>query len=113
MPSESWCLRIGVSLLNDLVNILKANFSGNETLRVELANRLPRYGNGIAEVDGMTQLAADAFADAVRSHKNSRGGAYVPGYYSMTCHYGFGRYTGALPNGRPAGVTALQRTCPC
>ncbi|MGD0276392.1 MAG: pyruvate formate lyase family protein, partial [Syntrophales bacterium] len=98
--------------LDDLVNILKVNFSGNEALRVELANRLPGYGNGIAEVDSMTQLAADVFADAVRSHRNSRGGAYVPGYYSMTCHYGFGRYTGALPNGRPAGARLSNGLAP-
>ncbi len=51
----------------------------------------------------MTQLAADAFADALWAHKNTRGGQYVPGFYSMTCHIGFGKVTGALPNGRPAG----------
>ena len=51
----------------------------------------------------MTQLAADAFADALLAHKNTRGGQYVPGFYSMTCHLGFGHVTGALPNGRPAG----------
>jgi len=89
--------------LEEFVRILKENFKGHESLRVELATKLPRYGNGDREADHMTQLAADAFSDALWSHKNSRGGQYVPGFYSMTCHLGFGRVTGALPNGRLAG----------
>jgi pyruvate formate-lyase/glycerol dehydratase family glycyl radical enzyme len=89
--------------LKEFVQILRENFKGREDLRMELATKLPRYGNGNREADRMTQLAADAFADAVWSHKNTRGGQYVPGFYSMTCHIGFGRVTGALPNGRPAG----------
>jgi formate C-acetyltransferase len=89
--------------LDEFVGILQDNFRGREDLRVELASKLPRYGNGDPDVDHMTQLAADAFSDALSAHKNSRGGRYVPGFYSMTCHIGFGRVTGALPNGRPAG----------
>ncbi len=89
--------------LEDFVDILKDNFRGREGLRVELATKLPRYGNGNKEADRMTQLAADAFADALWANKNTRGGQYVPGFYSMTCHIGFGRVTGALPNGRLAG----------
>jgi formate C-acetyltransferase len=89
--------------LEEFVRILKSNFCGQEPFRAELANRLPRYGNGNAEADRMVQLAADVFSDVVKSHVNGRGGRYVPGIYSMTCHLGFGRITGALPNGRPAG----------
>ncbi|MBM4443952.1 MAG: hypothetical protein FJ020_01450 [Chloroflexi bacterium] len=89
--------------LEELVGILKDNYRGHEDLRVELAAKLGRYGNGDQEADRMTQLAADAFADAVRAHRNTRGGQYVPGFYSMTCHVGFGKVTGALPDGRLAG----------
>jgi pyruvate formate-lyase/glycerol dehydratase family glycyl radical enzyme len=89
--------------LTDFVQVLKDNFEGHEALRAELAAKLPRYGNGDPSVDGMTQVAADAFSHAVRAHRNTRGGRYVPGFYSMTCHLGFGRVTGALPNGRLAG----------
>jgi formate C-acetyltransferase len=89
--------------LEEFVQILRDNFRGREDLRVELATKFPRYGNGDPAVDRMTQLSADAFADALWAHENTRGGQYVPGFYSMTCHIGFGRVTGALPNGRPAG----------
>ncbi len=87
----------------ELVQILKNNYKGNHILKQELIHRFSKYGNGIAAVDRMTQLAADTFADAVTAHRNSRGGRYIPGIYSMTCHIGFGLRTGALPNGRSAG----------
>jgi pyruvate formate-lyase/glycerol dehydratase family glycyl radical enzyme len=90
--------------LEEFVQILRNNFRGREGLRVELATKLPRYGNGDPAADRMTQLAANAFADALWAHKNTRGGQYVPGFYSMTCHIGFGKVTGALPNGRLAGT---------
>ena len=89
--------------LEKLVQILKTNYKGHHALQQELIHRFPKYGNGIAAVDQMTQLAADTFADAVTAHRNSRGGRYIPGIYSMTCHIGFGLRTGALPNGRSAG----------
>ncbi len=89
--------------LVELVAILRADFAGHEPLRAELVNRMARYGNGDKRVDHYLQIAADGFADAVRGHGNTRGGRYVPGFYSMTCHHGFGRRTGALPDGRRAG----------
>ncbi len=89
--------------LEGLVRILKADFRGHEVLRQELVNRFPRYGNGNAEADRMTQRAADIFSDVITARRNTRGGRYVAGIYSMTCHIGFGRITGALPNGRLAG----------
>ena len=98
--------------LEEIVNILRDNFQGHEALRTELATKLPRYGNGNPEADLMTQLAADAFADAVCAHRNTRGGQYVPGFYSMTCHIGFGRITGALPNGRLAGTRLSNGLAP-
>ncbi len=84
------------------VEILKRDFRGHERLRSELATKLPRFGNDDAEADAMTQLAADVFTEELTRHRNSRGGRYIAGIYSMTCHHGFGRVTGALPNGRRA-----------
>ena len=90
---------------SDLVEILRRDFSGpgDDELRAELCSRFPRYGNGDADVDAMTQLAADVFAEEIRARRNSRGGRWIPGFYSMTCHIAFGRYVGALPDGRRAG----------
>tara|TARA_R110001592_G_scaffold43362_1_gene140523 strand:+ start:879 stop:3353 length:2475 start_codon:yes stop_codon:yes gene_type:complete len=89
--------------LSEFVTILKKNFIGHEPLRVELANRFPRYGNGHRQVDQMLQVAIDAFSNAVTAHTNTRGGKYLAGIYSMTCNVAYGKITGALPNGRLAG----------
>jgi pyruvate formate-lyase/glycerol dehydratase family glycyl radical enzyme len=89
--------------LPELVAILKTNYAGHEKLRTELDRRFPRYGNAEPEVDAMTQLAADVYSETIMARKNSRGGKWIPGIYSMTCHVAFGKITGALPNGRNAG----------
>ncbi len=86
-----------------LVQILRDDFEGQDVLRAELRHRFPRYGNGDAEADGAVQLAADVYSDVITAQRNSRGGRWVPGFYSMTCHHGFGQRTGALPSGRLAG----------
>lgn len=90
--------------LAEFVDILKNDFKDHHALQTELSNKLPRFGNSIPQADRMTQLAADVFSDTIRANKNGRGGKYVPGIYSMTCHNGFGKITGALPNGRKAGM---------
>lgn len=89
--------------LEALVEVLKRDFAGQERLRLELLRRFPRYGNGDEAADRMTQVALDVFVDDVTARRNSRGGKYVAGVYSMTCHTEFGKHTGALPNGRNAG----------
>ncbi len=90
--------------LTELLIVLKSDFKNHKILQQELIHRFPKYGNDMETVDRMTQLAADVYADAITAHRNSRGGRYVPGIYSMTCHIAFGRRTGALPNGRGAGL---------
>ena len=89
--------------LDEFVNHLKRNFRGAEKLQVRLQRKLPRYGNDDEDVDRAVQRAANIYSKAVGRHLNSRGGRYITGFYSMTCHHGFGSITGALPNGRPAG----------
>ncbi len=90
--------------LPQLVNILRANFKDHKTLQARLQNRFPKYGNNHREADHMVQIVADIYTETVNKHINTRGGQYIPGFYSMTCHQGFGEATGALPNGRPAGA---------
>jgi formate C-acetyltransferase len=48
----------------------------------------------------------------VLKYRNPRGGRYVPGFWTMTTHNGFGSYTGALPNGRRAGETFAEGITP-
>jgi pyruvate formate-lyase/glycerol dehydratase family glycyl radical enzyme len=64
---------------------------------------LPKFGNDIESVDSKTVWVINTFTDILQQHMNTRGGAYVPGLYSVTAHNYFGQVTGALPNGRVKG----------
>ncbi len=88
--------------LAQVVDALKTDFAGQEAMQAALAHA-PKYGNDDPLPDGYANLVAHIFHNALGKHTNLRGGTYVPGFYSVTCHVAFGRYTGALPSGRRKG----------
>ncbi|MBN2223874.1 MAG: formate acetyltransferase, partial [Deltaproteobacteria bacterium] len=85
----------------ELVAHLKGGLA-DERMRVYLKT-LPKFGNDIESVDEKTVWVINTFTDILHQHMNTRGGAYVPGLYSVTAHDYFGQVTGALPNGRIKG----------
>jgi pyruvate formate-lyase/glycerol dehydratase family glycyl radical enzyme len=89
--------------LSDVVSALRADFKGYDKLHAALANA-PKFGNDLDLPDGYAARVAEIFHDALARHRNTRSGNYVPGFYSSTCHVGFGNRTEALPSGRRAGV---------
>ena len=88
--------------MDEVAAVLRENFQGREAVRVELETA-PKFGNdhGIPEIYANRVLRL--FHDSLARHRNTRGGPYVPGIYSVTCHVAFGKHTGALPSGRRAG----------
>ena len=88
--------------MGQVVDALKNNFQTNRELQAELVN-VPKYGNDHNLPDGYAKKVVEIFYSALARHKNTRGGKYVPGFYSVTCHVAFGALVGALPNGRKAG----------
>jgi formate C-acetyltransferase len=89
--------------LAEVVSALKENFRDAEALRARLRNA-PKFGNDHALPDSYASLAARIFHDALSGRRNTRGGPYIPGLYSSTCHVGFGSRTEALPSGRLKGA---------
>jgi pyruvate formate-lyase/glycerol dehydratase family glycyl radical enzyme len=85
-----------------IVKALRNNFTSSPEIQANLLNA-PKYGNDHALSDGYADLAARIFHSALAQHHNTRGGPYVPGFYSVTCHVAFGQKVGALPSGRRAG----------
>ena len=85
-----------------LLRALRANFATAPELHAELS-QAPKYGNDHQSPDRYADLAARIFHDALAKHVNTRGGQYVPGFYSVTCHIAFGKKVGALPSGRRDG----------
>lgn len=88
--------------MNDVLEALASDFEGREALRLELS-RAPKYGNDIELPDFYSDLVVRMFHDSLSRHRSLRGGQYVPGFYSVTCHVAFGSITGPLPSGRRAG----------
>jgi pyruvate formate-lyase/glycerol dehydratase family glycyl radical enzyme len=81
---------------------LRTDFRGAPEIQAELA-QAPKYGNDHQSADRYADLAARVFHDGLAKHTNTRGGRYVSGFYSVTCHIAFGKKVGALPSGRRAG----------
>jgi formate C-acetyltransferase len=94
--------RKGKFTLEEILKALGANFTGYPLIQAELA-KASKYGNDQALPDGYADRVVSIFHDALSTHRNTRGGPYVPGFYSVTCHVAFGKQVGALPSGRNAG----------
>ena len=82
---------------------IRADFRGHERVRAELLNA-PKYGNDHPLADGYARLVVGIFYESLSRYRNTRGGPYVAGFYSVTCHVAFGATVAALPSGRKAGA---------
>jgi len=87
----------------ELLDALRSDFAGAEALRQRLIHRAPKYGNDDARVDALAQRWGDRFSALVGQHPTIRGGAYQPGFYTVSAHVPMGAAVGALPDGRHAG----------
>ena len=88
--------------MRDLLEALRRDFEDREEVRVEL-ERAPKFGNDQELPDSHASRVVSLFHESLARHRSTRGGRYVPGFYSVTSHVAFGRLTGALPSGRRAG----------
>lgn len=99
----------------DFLEALRANYEGHESLLARLRNpaRTPRFGNDDPKADPHASWLVETMHEAVRRRTNYRGGNYRIGYWTMTNHAGFGRFSGASPNGRRAGENFSSGLTPC
>ena len=87
----------------ELLDALRTNFEGRETLRQRLIHRAPKYGNDDDRVDAFEQRWADRYSELAAQHPTIRGGVYQPGFYTVSAHVPMGANVGATPDGRRAG----------
>jgi formate C-acetyltransferase len=88
--------------MQELLNTLKSDFSNDPKIQAELTSAR-KFGNNHQQPDDYAARIVQIFHDALSRYSNTRGGPYVPGFYSSTSHVAFGEKTGALPSGRHAG----------
>jgi formate C-acetyltransferase len=102
----------GAMGLGDLVAALDANFEGREILRQRLLNRTPKYGNDDDDADGLAVRAFDVLVEEVDGRPNTKGGRYRVEMLPTTSHVYFGSVTGAMPDGRKAGLPLSEGISP-
>ena len=95
-----------------LLSALRDNFSGEEPLRLTLANKSPAFGNDDDYADAVMQRVYASLFDAIDGKPNTKGTAYHLDMLSTTCHVYFGKKLGASANGRFSGMPESDGTSP-
>jgi pyruvate formate-lyase/glycerol dehydratase family glycyl radical enzyme len=85
-----------------LFDALYNNFEGNEKLRQQCINRVPKYGNDVDWVDDIGAKWVTYFAGKLKECRNYRGGPFQMGLYTVSAHVPMGQNLGATPDGRLA-----------
>jgi trans-4-hydroxy-L-proline dehydratase len=98
--------------LAELVRILDGDFANHEALRQRLVNRMPKYGNDDDAADALMVRAFGLLFESLDGRPNGKGGCYRVEMLPTTCHVYFGSVTGALPDGRKAGVPLSEGISP-
>lgn len=84
----------------EIIEALETDFRDKEPMRQTLINKAPKWGNDDDYVDNLAVEAVNIFCSEVSKYKNTRGGIYRPGVYSVSANVPLGMHVGALPNGK-------------
>ncbi len=109
------CFQNGTSpslTLKELVQSLDQDFAGNEVLRQRLVHRTHKYGNDDDYADALMLQVFQACFEEVDGRPDARGGYYRVEMLPTTCHVYFGSVTGAMPDGRKAGLPLSEGISP-
>jgi formate C-acetyltransferase len=87
----------------EVIGACRSGFRQHEALLARLRNA-PKYGNDDPVADGFVARVMALFSGCLAGKRNTRGGDYAAGFYSVTAHQAFGEVVGALPSGRLAGA---------
>ena len=98
--------------MGDLLQALRDDFRGHEAMRLQLLNRMPRYGNDDDRADANMVRTFEAYYQAIDGRPNTRGGRYCINLLPTTVHVYFGSVTGATPDGRRAGTPLSEGISP-
>ncbi len=87
----------------ELLEVLQRDFTGRERLRLQIQNKLPKYGSDEDAVDQLAVQVSDWVREAVEVNRTYRGDRFVPSFFCWIMHERLGRETGATPDARRAG----------
>ncbi len=101
----------GTHLLSELLEAVRANWDGYETLRQE-ALAAPHIGVGNKDGNELLKRVLTELADYIANFKNERGGHFQCGLYSYRELYLWADKIGATPDGRRRGDYLTQGLTP-
>ena len=82
-----------------LLKNLRENYP-DETLRLTMLNRAPKYGNDVEWVDEIGEKWVEFIKGQLEKYTNFRGGRYIIGLYTVSAHVPMGENVAATPDGR-------------
>lgn len=98
--------------LTEFRDILQANWSGHEKLRLKALHHRHKFGNGIGAVDALAENLARFIAGKINFRPNGRNGFYTASLHSARLFIELGERTGATPDGRLGGEEMSKNISP-
>jgi formate C-acetyltransferase len=90
--------------LAELRDALAVDWQGYDELRLTVRHRVPKWGNNDESVDRLAVAVTGFIGPRINREPNARNGRFQAALYGiLPTVQGFGKNTGALPNGRRAG----------
>ena len=96
--------------LDEMVEVLRSDWQGEEVLRLFIKNRLPKYGMKDKFVDSVAKSIVDVLETSVNGIENKKGGKYRLGLFSIDWRWNFGKKSAASADGRKAGEPLSQNS---
>lgn len=96
----------------ELIDALKADFEGYESVRDKLWNHTPRYGNDDDYADDVMRRVFETYFSLIDGRPNTRGGHCRINLLPTTSHIYFGSVVGATPDGRRCGEPLSEGISP-
>ena len=96
--------------LSSLREILRLNWEGEEKLRLFAKKKCPKFGTMNDQADAIARHIVDLLDKTVNRRKNSSGGVYRLGTFSIDWRWQWGEHTVASADGRLEGEPLSQNT---
>jgi formate C-acetyltransferase len=90
--------------LREFVEILDKDWDGEESLRQECLNRIPKFGNNNEEADEMTVRVFNFINEGYKQREKVYGNHFGIDVVGWTGAVAYGKKTGATPDGRRRGT---------
>ena len=84
------------------MRILKNDFKDEEKLRLQLLNKVPKYGNDYNYVDSIAREIGQYYCNELKKYTGPFNSKFRPGLFAVSINVPFGLSTGATAEGRKA-----------